>query len=59
MLNRRASPARQAPPSTLNVLAGGAVDTTFQLTIDKGAHAAAFAQVQNVLLGIEYTANVS
>jgi hypothetical protein len=51
-------PGSQTPPSPLNILVGGAVDTTFQLTIDKGAHAAAFATVHDVLFGIEYTANV-
>jgi hypothetical protein len=51
-------PGSQTPPSPLNVLAGGAVDTTFQLTIAKGAQAAALAKVQDVLLGIEYTAHV-
>jgi hypothetical protein len=52
-------PGSQAPPSPMNVLVGGAVDTTFQLTIDKGANAAAFAGVQDVLLGIEYSADLA
>jgi hypothetical protein len=52
-------PGSQKPPSPLNVLSGGAVDTTFQLAIDKGANAAAFSNVQDVLFGVEYTANLS
>lgn len=52
-------PGSQEPPSPLNVLAGGPVDTSFQLAITKGANAAAFGQAQDVLLGIEYTATLA
>ena len=48
----------QIPPSPLNGLTGGIVDTVFQLQIDKGANAAAFGNVQDVLFGIEYTASL-
>ena len=48
----------QTPPSPLNVLVGGNVDTTFQLAIAKNGNADAFAGVEDVLLGIEYTADL-
>jgi hypothetical protein len=48
----------QAPPSPLNVLVGGDVDTTFQLAIAKNGDADALAGVEDVLLGIEYTADL-
>jgi hypothetical protein len=46
---RPARASREGPP--LNVLAGGDVDTTFELAIAKNGNAAAFAQVEDVLLG--------
>jgi hypothetical protein len=52
-------PGSQAPPSPLNVLAGGDVDTTFELAISKNGNAAAFAYVEDVLLGIEYSADIA
>jgi hypothetical protein len=54
-----AEPGSQAPPSPLNVLEGGTVDTTFQLTIAKNGNATAFTSVADVLLGIEYDADVA
>jgi hypothetical protein len=52
-------PGSQTPPSPLNALAGGAVDRSFQLAITKNGNAQALASVKDVLLGIEYTADVA
>jgi len=43
----------------LNVLAGATADQTFTLSIDKSANGGVdFSTVQDVLLGIDYTATV-
>ncbi len=52
-------PQSTAPLSPLNVLAGVTVDQTLSLVIDKTKNAGVdFTSVQDVLLGVDYTASV-
>jgi len=52
-------PQSSSPPSPLNALAGDIVDQTFSLVIDKAANTSVdFSTVQDVLVGIDYTASL-
>jgi hypothetical protein len=54
-----AAPFTKTPPSPLDVLVGMPVDTTFRLKIQKGLDGDAFAKAEDVLLGIEYSADLT
>jgi hypothetical protein len=56
-----AAPFSKTPPSPLDVLVGMTVDTTFRLKVSKGigVDEDALAKIEDVLLGIEYSADLT